>query len=97
LLGNGCNRCAAIEEQLELVLSVQSVSLYDEDHLPLEMSLEMAVRRLGGLCHMAISLGVSQLERLVMRQSPFGKNVSVEAKDIVSIHHQAMTDEDTAD
>jgi hypothetical protein len=30
-------------------------------------------------------------------QSPAGKNVNMETGDIVGIHHQAMTDEDTAD
>jgi hypothetical protein len=34
---------------------------------------------------------------LVVRQSPAGKNVSTEAEDIVGIHHQATTGEDTAD
>jgi hypothetical protein len=32
-----------------------------------------------------------------MGQSPAGKNVNTEAEDIVGIHHQAMTGEDTAD
>jgi hypothetical protein len=48
-----------MEELLEVVFSVQSVSLYNEDQLPLERNLEMAVRRIGGWCQMAISLGVS--------------------------------------
>jgi hypothetical protein len=34
---------------------------------------------------------------LVLGQSPASKNVSMEAEDIVGIHHQAMTGEDTAD
>jgi hypothetical protein len=33
----------------------------------------------------------------VMRQSPVGGNMSMEAEDSVGIHHQAMTGEDTAD
>jgi hypothetical protein len=32
-----------------------------------------------------------------VRQSPAGKNVSMEAEDIVEIRYQATTDEDTAD
>jgi hypothetical protein len=32
----------------------------------------------------------------VVKESPAGQNVSMEAKDIVGIHHQAMTGEDTA-
>jgi hypothetical protein len=34
---------------------------------------------------------------LLVGQLPAGKNVSMEAEDIVGIHHQAMTGEDTAD
>jgi hypothetical protein len=34
---------------------------------------------------------------LFMRQSPAGKNMSLEAEDIVEIRHQATTGEDTAD
>jgi hypothetical protein len=46
-----------MEELLGIVFSVRSVPrLY---HLPLEESLEMAVRRVGGWCVMAASLGVS--------------------------------------
>jgi hypothetical protein len=33
---------------------------------------------------------------LVVGQSPAGNNLSTEAEDIVGIHHQATTDEDTA-
>jgi hypothetical protein len=33
---------------------------------------------------------------LVVRQSPAGKNGSTEAEDIIGIHHQATTGEDTA-
>jgi hypothetical protein len=34
---------------------------------------------------------------LVVRQSPAGKNMSMEAENIVEIHHQAAPGEDTAD
>jgi PIN domain nuclease of toxin-antitoxin system len=51
---------ATREELLEAVFSVWSVSgLYNEGQLPLEESLETAVRRAGGWCEMAASLGVS--------------------------------------
>jgi hypothetical protein len=33
----------------------------------------------------------------VLRQSPAGKNVSMEGEDTVEIRHQAITGEDTAD
>jgi hypothetical protein len=53
---------ATIEELLEALLSVRSVlRLYNEGQLPLEESFERAVRRVGGWCEMAASLGVSQL------------------------------------
>jgi hypothetical protein len=32
--------------------------------------------------------------KLIVRQSPAGKNLSTEAEDIVGIHHQAVTGED---
>jgi hypothetical protein len=38
--------------------------------------------------------GLSLNSELVMRQSPAGKNVSTEAKDIVWIRHQATAGED---
>jgi hypothetical protein len=48
-----------IEELLEAVFSVRSVPrLYNEDQLPLRGSLETAVRRAGGWCELAASLGV---------------------------------------
>jgi hypothetical protein len=51
---------ATIEKLLEEVFSVWSVQkLYTEAQLPLEESLEMAVRRVEGWCEMATSLGVS--------------------------------------
>jgi hypothetical protein len=37
--------------------------LYNEGQLPLEESLETAVRRVGGWCEMAASLVVSELEQ----------------------------------
>jgi hypothetical protein len=54
------NTHVTIEELLEAVFSVRSVpKLYNEGQLPLEESLERAVRRLGGWCEMAVSLGVN--------------------------------------
>jgi hypothetical protein len=51
---------ATIEELLEVVFSAQSVTrLYNEGQVPLEESLETAVRRVGGWCEMAASLGIS--------------------------------------
>jgi hypothetical protein len=45
------------------MFSVSSVPrLYNEEQLPLRDSLETALRIIGGLCEMAASLGVSQLE-----------------------------------
>jgi hypothetical protein len=42
---------------MEDTFSVRSVPrLYDEDQLPLQESLESAVRRVGGWCEMAVSL-----------------------------------------
>jgi hypothetical protein len=52
---------AIIEELLEVMFSVRSLPWLDnEDQLPLEMSFETAVRRVGGWCEMTASLGVSQ-------------------------------------
>jgi hypothetical protein len=34
---------------------------------------------------------------LAVRQLPAGKNVTMEAEDVVGIRHQTMTGEDTAD
>jgi hypothetical protein len=51
---------ATIEELVEAVVSVRSVPrLYNEDQLPLDESLETAVRRIGGWCEMAASPEVS--------------------------------------
>jgi hypothetical protein len=48
------------EELLEAVFYVRSVPrLYNEGQMPLEEGLETAVRRVGGWCQMAVSLGVS--------------------------------------
>jgi hypothetical protein len=50
-------------ELLEAVFSVRSMwRLYNEEQLRLRESLETAVRRVGSLCEMAASLGVSYLE-----------------------------------
>jgi hypothetical protein len=46
---------------------------------------------------MAARLGVSWSSELVVGQSPVGKNVATEIENIVGIHHQATTGEDTAD
>jgi hypothetical protein len=53
-----------IEELLESVLTVWSVPrLYNEEQLPLEKSIETALKRVGGWCETAASLGVSQFEQ----------------------------------
>jgi hypothetical protein len=52
------NTRVTTEELLKLCVSV--LRLYDEGQLPLELSLETAVRRAGGWCEMAASLGGSQ-------------------------------------
>jgi hypothetical protein len=66
----------------------------------------MAVKGVGGWCKMAIGLRVQEhrnvhcwvswSNELVVRQSPAGMNVGMEAETIVEIHHQATTSEDTA-
>jgi hypothetical protein len=49
---------------LEVMFSMQSMPrLYNEGQLPLEESLEMAVRRALGWYEIAASLGVRQLEQ----------------------------------
>jgi hypothetical protein len=54
---------ATVEELLEAVFSVRSVTyLYNEGQLPLEESLETALRRVWGWYDMAASLGVSGVE-----------------------------------
>jgi hypothetical protein len=54
----------AMVEMFEAVFSMRSVpKLYIEDQLRLRESLETAVRKVGGWCEMAASLGVSQLEQ----------------------------------
>jgi hypothetical protein len=51
---------ATTEELLEAVFSVRSVpKLYNKSQLPLDKSLESAVRKVGGWCEMAASLEVS--------------------------------------
>jgi hypothetical protein len=55
--------CDEIMERLGKVFSVRSVPrLYNEEQLRLRESLETAVRRVGGWCEMAGSLGVSGME-----------------------------------
>jgi hypothetical protein len=54
--------------------------LYNGGQLPLEQSLETAVRRV----------------EVVASQLPFSEDVSTEAEDIVGIHYHAMTGEDIA-
>jgi hypothetical protein len=57
---------ASKEELLEVVLSVRSVTrLYNEGQLSLEERLKTAVRRVGGWCEMAASLGFSGWNELV--------------------------------
>jgi hypothetical protein len=63
LLGSARNRRTTIEELLEAVLSMRFVpGLYNDCQLPLEECLETAMRRIGGWCEMAVSLGVSGVE-----------------------------------
>jgi hypothetical protein len=55
---------ATTEELLEAMVSVWSVPrLYIKGQLPLEESLETAVRRVGGWRDMTTSLGVSEVKR----------------------------------
>jgi hypothetical protein len=65
---------ATIEKMFKAVLSVRSVTrLYNEGQLPLEKSLEKAIRRVGGWCEMDSSMGVSQLEQLVSCEAVSGQ------------------------
>jgi hypothetical protein len=49
---------ATIEELRKAMFPVRSVlRLYNEGKLPLEYNLETAVRRVGGWCELAASLG----------------------------------------
>jgi hypothetical protein len=51
---------ATTEEPLEGVFSMRYVlMLYNEGQLPLEQSLETALRRVGGWCEMVASVGVA--------------------------------------
>jgi hypothetical protein len=62
---------AIIKELVQAVFSVRSVPrLYNKGQLPLAESLETAVRRVGGWCEMAVSLGVIWSNGLVERQWP---------------------------
>jgi hypothetical protein len=45
----------------------------------------MAVRRGGGWCEMAASLGVSQSNELVVRQLPTSKDLNTEAEEAMSL------------
>jgi hypothetical protein len=68
------------EEMLEAVFSVRSVPrLYNEGQLPLEKSLETAVRRRGGKCGTVTRW--QECEHI--------------SRGHCWIHHQAMTGEDT--
>jgi hypothetical protein len=62
-LGNGRNRHERNNgKTVGAVFSARSVlRLYNEGQLPLEESLETGVRRVGGWCEMAASLGGSGL------------------------------------
>jgi hypothetical protein len=62
----------------DLLIDWSSVAMWFWQSLWLEKSLETAVRRVGGWCEMAASLGISQLEQWVIifvRQSPTSKDV----------------------
>jgi hypothetical protein len=64
---------------------VQSVqSLYKEDQLPSDESLQRAVRRIGGWREMAASQGVSCSNELVVRHSPTSKDMNTEADEAVT-------------
>jgi hypothetical protein len=72
-----------MEELLEALFCVLSVpSQYNEEQLRLRESSETAVRRVGGWCEMAASLGVGKLQQWVsVRQSPASKIVNTEAEE----------------
>jgi hypothetical protein len=59
--------------------------LYNEDQLPLQGSLEAAVRRVRGWCEVAASLGVSLRNVLFVRQSPTIKDVNTEAEEATAL------------
>jgi hypothetical protein len=68
------------QELLEAVFAVRSVPrLYNDGQLPLDKSVEMAMRRVGCWCEMAVSLRASQLE-LVVTHFPTGKNMNTETE-----------------
>jgi hypothetical protein len=85
---------ARIEELLEAIFSVQSVPrLYNEGQMPLEKSLEMAVRRVGGWVRLPPAWELdSWSNELVVGQFSALKKRSTEAEG-----HHAMTGEDIAD
>jgi hypothetical protein len=67
---------ATIEELLEAMFSVRSVPrLYNEEQLQLRMNLETVVRRVEGWSEMAVRVGVSWSNELVVRQAPASKDV----------------------
>jgi hypothetical protein len=75
-----CLRDATIEDLLEEVLSMQSVPrLCNGDQLRLD-SLGTAVRRVGGWCEMAVSVGVRAAS-----ESPGSKDVNTEATAFVAV------------
>jgi hypothetical protein len=59
--------------------------IYNEVQLPLQGSLETAVRRVRDWCEMAASLGVSSSNELVGRQSPVSKDVNTEAEEATAL------------
>jgi hypothetical protein len=66
---------------LQAVFSVQTLQrLYNEEQLQLGESLETAVRIVGGWCEMAVSLGVSWSNGLVVRQLLASNDVNSETE-----------------
>jgi hypothetical protein len=68
------------------------VSIKTDVNTTVELELRKGVF-LGGPCRDVISRTFGAM-KLVLRQSPTGKNVSTETEDIVEIRHQATTGED---
>jgi hypothetical protein len=58
---------------------------YNEEQLLLRESLETAVRRVGGSCEMAASLGFNWCSELVVRESPASKVVNPEAEEAMAL------------
>jgi hypothetical protein len=59
--------------------------IYNEEQLPLEKSLETAVRKVGGWSEMAANLGVSWCNEVIVRESPTSKSVNTEAEEATSL------------